>query len=161
MIHFVFDLDDTLILHKGQVNYDWIFEDKELTYHLDQCRGKRYIFTNGTSQHASKILKRMKLSDKFERIFTREDFGYKPDISVFLQVDHAIRGKDKSHKVIYFDDLSSNLKSGKYIGWSTCWIHPYFESKIFSEHIDDGYQDIKHGLQHINRELKYNIKQSH
>ena len=90
MIHFVFDLDDTLMLHRGNINYNWIYEDKELTYHLDQCQGKKYLFTNGNAFHASKILERLQLSDKFERVFTREDYGYKPDIRVFQRVDQEI-----------------------------------------------------------------------
>jgi len=161
MRHFVFDLDDTLILHKGQVNYNWIYEDIELTYHLDECQGKRYVFTNGNAYHASEILTRMNIRDKFERVFTREDFGFKPDLRVFQHVDHAIRGEDKTQAVIFFDDMSTNLRSAKSIGWSTCWIHPYYESRVFSDHIDDGYQDIKQGLKYINKELKYNIHQSY
>ena len=157
MIHFVFDLDDTLMLHRGNINYNWIYEDKELTYHLDQCQGKKYLFTNGNAYHASEILERLKLRDKFERVFTREDYGYKPDIRVFQKVDQEIRGKDKSQRVIFFDDMSDNLRSAKSIGWYTCWIHPYFESRIFSDHIDDGYPDLKSGLKYINKELKYNI----
>ena len=153
----MFDLDDTLILHRGTIHYEWIYEDRELTYHLDQCQGKKYLFTNGTLSHATEIVERLKVKDKFERIFTREDYGYKPDIHVFQKVDQDIRGGDTSQKVMFFDDMSENLQAAKAIGWSTCWIHPYFESRIFSDYIDDGYQDIKAGLKNINQILKYNI----
>ena len=48
----IFDLDDTLILHKNQIYtslfiYDWIHEDKELTHYLANCKGFKYIYTNG------------------------------------------------------------------------------------------------------------------
>ena len=58
---YVFDLDDTLILHHNDINYDWIYEDIELSYYLDMCKGDKYIFTNGTKSHAKKILEKMVL----------------------------------------------------------------------------------------------------
>ena len=43
MIHYIFDLDDTIIIHKNQVNYNWIYEDKELIHYLNKCEGANYI----------------------------------------------------------------------------------------------------------------------
>jgi len=157
---YIFDLDDTLILHHNkEVRYDWIYEDIELSYHLDQCQGKKYILTNGTRSHAETILEKMKLRDKFERVFTREDFGYKPELQVFQKVHRAIQGEDpSSHRILFFDDMYGNLISAKRLGWSTCWIHPYYESAIFNDSIDDGYQNIKDALRYLNQGIKYKYK---
>ena len=152
---YVFDLDNTLILHQNEVNYDWIYEDIELSYHLDQCQGKKYIFTNGTKSHADIILKKMNIKDKFERVFARDDFGFKPNMEVFQKVDDVIRAGDKEIDVVFFDDMYVNLVSAKKIGWSPCWIHRYYESGVFNENIDDGYVDIKAALKFINHSFKY------
>ena len=50
MIHFVFDLDDTLIMHNNKpIHYDRIQEDFLLTKLLGTCnnKGSCYIYTNG------------------------------------------------------------------------------------------------------------------
>lgn len=162
MVCFVFDLDDTLLLHHNNIHYEWIYEDTELSYHLDQCKGDKYVFTNGTRAHANKILEKMNLTDKFKRVFTREDFGYKPNRKVFESVDREIRalsgltsGTSGTAEILFFDDLYANLVPAKMTGWSTCWIHPHCESAIFNENVDDGYRDIKEALRYINMGLKY------
>ena len=70
MIHFLFDLDDTLIMHNNKhINYDMIGEDLILGKLLDSCKGSCYIYTNGTGSHAMSILKNMKIIDYFEKIY--------------------------------------------------------------------------------------------
>ncbi len=127
----------------------------ELSYHLDQCQGEKYIFTNGTKSHADIILEKMKIKDKFEKIFTREDCGFKPHMSAYKKVNDFIRKREKDVDVMFFDDMYENLVSAKRIGWSSCWIHPHYESGIFNDNVDDGYGDIKGALKFINHSLKY------
>ena len=45
MNHYIFDLDDTLLVHRNDINYTLIRENPELSHYLNQCQGMRYIYT--------------------------------------------------------------------------------------------------------------------
>ena len=64
MIHYVFDLDDTLIIHQKGVNLDYnmIKVDKLLKQLLDNCNNECYIYTNGTFGHALAVIKKMDIN---------------------------------------------------------------------------------------------------
>ena len=49
---YVFDLDDTCILHRNQkVNYETIKYNKNIDFFLSSLNGPKYIYTNGTYGH--------------------------------------------------------------------------------------------------------------
>ena len=56
MLQFIFDLDDTLLFHQNDINYNYICENKELSYYLDNLQYPKYILTNGTSDHAKLLV---------------------------------------------------------------------------------------------------------
>ena len=93
MIHYIFDLDDTLIIHNKNmnINYNLISEDNLLTQLLNKCRGPRYIYTNGTGGHALAVLDKMNIKDKFDKIYSRDTIPYmKPDERSFNDVQNDI-----------------------------------------------------------------------
>ena len=67
MLHFVFDLDDTLVIHRGQINYEWIYPDRSLCSILSRCSelGSCHLYTNGTKSHADVLLEKMDLMKCF------------------------------------------------------------------------------------------------
>ena len=78
MIHYVFDLDDTLIIHKKGVrlNYNDIVVDNTLQNLLDNCRGECYIYTNGTFGHAHTVIRKMNIKKYFFKIYSRDTLPY-------------------------------------------------------------------------------------
>jgi FMN phosphatase YigB (HAD superfamily) len=130
MIHFIFDLDDTLIMHNNKpIHYDRIQEDFPLTKLLGTCnnKGSCYIYTNGTGSHALSILKNMKIMDIFDKIYSRDTMPYmKPYYKSFDDVHTDLSFRDPQPKVIFFfDDQLENLKTASQVGWVTFWIHPH------------------------------------
>ena len=127
MIHYIFDLDDTLIIHKNtHINYNLISEDHLLTQLLHKCRGPRYIYTNGTGGHALAVLDKMKIKYHFDKIYSRDTIPYmKPDNRSFNDVQNDISYRYPVSKTIFFfDDRLENLKTAFQMGWFTFWIHP-------------------------------------
>jgi putative hydrolase of the HAD superfamily len=153
MINYIFDLDDTIIMHNGRsVNYNLMDENPLLTYYLKQCKGPKYIYTNGTYSHADTVLKRMNLSDEFEKIYSRDTiYLMKPSLSsaVSVQRDITFHNNDQNNKYIFFDDLLSNLEMGKKLGWKTIWIHPDFHKKIMYNYVDKAYPDLVTALREL------------
>ena len=129
MIHHVFDLDDTLIIHNNIfVNYDKISENNELTYLLNKCNGPCYIYTNGTGSHALSVIKKMNIYDKFEKIYSRDTIPYmKPYRESYndVQIDLSYRYPEIKN-IFFYDDRLENLKTAHEMGWITFWIHPNY-----------------------------------
>ena len=157
MIHYIFDLDDTLIVHQKnvQIDYDTMQEDRGLKLLLDNCKGECYIYTNGTFGHAHAVLKKMNLINNFFKVYSRDTLPYmKPDPLSFVSVQNDIRNNYRDVEVIYFfDDLLENLKVAKNRGWITFWIHPDSNRSTYN-YVDYGFPDIKTCLKYLE---EYNI----
>ena len=160
MIHYVFDLDDTLVLHKNQIYtslfiYDWIHEDKELTHALDNCKGMKYIYTNGTLGHAIGIIEKMKIRDKFKKVYSRDTIEYmKPHERSVQDVHNDISSIDKGPKVIlFFDDRLENLEMAAAQGWYTIWIHPQYSNHAQYNYVNLAFGNIKDALSFLEKRI--------
>ena len=104
MVVFVFDVDDTLILHnKENNNYYETFNNGELKKLIENIKyQKLYIYTNGTYSHGESIVNNLLLDTMIPKknIFGRDTLPYmKPDIRSFNYVSSLIK------KDINYDNL--------------------------------------------------------
>jgi len=162
MKHYLIDMDDTLYLHRGKLDYDSVKEDRRLTYLCKQCPHPKYIYTNATFGHADILLQKMNLSDHFEKIYSRDDkirisdtfiSSMKPDINSALSVEASINRKYKNEKntFYFFDDLLVNLNTGKNRKWTTIWISPLFYERHKYPFVDYAYPNMKLALEYLNK----------
>ena len=101
----IFDLDDCIIMHNDkEVRYDKIIENRFLTYHLNLCGDRKYIYTNGTYGHANEVLNKMNIENQFKKIYSRDTINtMKPDIKSALDVQSDIISIEKPKRInIYF-----------------------------------------------------------
>ena len=160
MIHYVFDLDDTLISHKNQIYtslfiYDWIHEDKELTRRLEKIKGTKYIYTNATLSHAVAIIEKMNIRDKFIKVYSRDTINHmKPDLRSFQVVHNDISQMDQTPKVIFFfDDRLENLQTASQMGWYTIWIHHNHSLQHMYSYVNLAFPNIKDALTFIEKSI--------
>ena len=156
MIHFLFDLDDTLIMHNNKhINYDMIGEDPILNKLLGKCKGLCYIYTNGTGSHAMSILKNMKIIDYFEKIYSRDTIPYmKPYYKSFDDVQTDLSFRDPEPKVIFFfDDQLENLKTASKLGWMTFWIHREHKKSLNYPYVNMAFSNIKDCLRYLETKM--------
>jgi len=153
MIHYVFDLDDTLIIHKKgvRINYDMIQPDIELKKLLNKCKGPRYIYTNGTGGHALNIIEKMNIKGDFEKIYSRDTIPYmKPLYESFSRVHQDLSERDPLPKVVFFfDDLLENLETAFQLGWITFWIHPNYQTGKNYPFVKMSFSNIKSCLRYL------------
>jgi len=146
---FVFDLDDTLVIHQNnKVRYELMKPDKMLNELLDRLGKDKYIYTNGTYSHAELCLKNTGLNKLFKKTFARDTIPFmKPNIESFYYVQRQINYdniENYNKKIIFFDDNYENLQVAKRIGWTTVWINPNFMNK--THYIDHSFPNIYHAL---------------
>jgi putative hydrolase of the HAD superfamily len=137
MIHYNIDPQEYLeFVHN--INYDILVHKDELLLEIfKKIRGNKYIFTNGSKNHAVNTLKRLGIMDLFERIFSIEDTAFtpKPSIDSFFIFTNNV-GIDPE-KSVFFDDTVENLISAKKIGFTTVLVgnlqeHPSIDFSINS-----------------------------
>ena len=88
---YLFDMDDTIYIHDKPLVYDNIKEDRHLSALLYYCPYPKYIYTNATFGHADVILEKMKLSNRFKKIYSRDNIpSMKPDINSAIALEKDI-----------------------------------------------------------------------
>ena len=146
----IFDLDDTIIMHYNKkVNYKNIKENQFLTYHLNLCQGEKYIYTNGTYEHANTVLNNMNIINQFKKIYSRDTINtMKPDIQSAKDIQKDIINIEKSinNQYIFFDDQLINLKAAKKLGWKTIWIHKDHYLSYKYPFVDKSFSNIINAL---------------
>jgi len=130
---YIFDLDDTILMHKqfkNGIEYNIIQYNPQIDNYLSSIQGTKYIYTNGTYGHADKTLQMMEIDHHFDFIYARDTLdSMKPEYSSFKQVYLDVLYRNNlsytdPHTIFFYDDLLDNLKTAYKIGWKTIWIHP-------------------------------------
>lgn len=96
--------------------------DAALDAALGRLEGTKYVFTNGSFDHAVKVMDRLGVTRHFEAVFDITAAGYlsKPDPAAYraLVERHRIRPAE----TVIFEDLSRNLAPAAELGMTTVWV---------------------------------------
>ena len=103
---------------------------------LKEYKGKKIIFTNGSKDHAIKVLQRVGIKQYINDIFDIIDAEYipKPEIITYKKVLKKFNLIPE--KTIMIDDLPSNLKTAKELGINTVLINQNHGSKKTHSYIN-------------------------
>ena len=134
------------------IDLSFMKEDKIMRNELKKLDMEKFIFTNGSAEHAQNILTHLGIYDLFgrENIFDIQDAEYvpKPEAKTFdLMVKKF--GIDPK-KTIYVEDIAKNLSIGYERGCTTVWL-------INDEHfgkMDADKDFISHKIENLSLFLK-------
>lgn len=103
---------------------------------LNEYKGKKIIFTNGTQDHAIKVLQRVGIKQYINDIFDIIDAEYipKPEIITYKKVLKKFNLVPE--KTIMIDDLPNNLKTAKELGVNTVLINQKHHRKNTHDYIN-------------------------
>ena len=103
---------------------------------LKKFKGKKIIFTNGSKNHAIKVLEKVGIKEYIDDIFDIINANYipKPNIITYKKVLKKFNLTPK--KTIMIDDLPSNLKTAKELGINTILIKQKYDKKNTHNYID-------------------------
>ena len=91
----------------------------ELGQALDALSGRKFIFTNGSRQHAERVITRLGLEGRFEDVFDihASEFIPKPERAAYERFmdAHGVAGGNAA----MFDDLPHNLATAHQVGMTT------------------------------------------
>tara|TARA_Y100000816_G_scaffold188926_1_gene137512 strand:+ start:1363 stop:2055 length:693 start_codon:yes stop_codon:yes gene_type:complete len=134
------------------IDLSFMKEDKIMRNELEKLEMEKFIFTNGSAEHAQNILTHLGIYDLFgrERIFDIQDAQYipKPEAQTFDLMVKKFGINPK--KTIYIEDIAKNLSIGYERGCTTVWL-------INDEHfgkIDSDKEYISHKIENLSLFLK-------
>ena len=134
------------------IDISFMKEDKVMRNELEQLDMEKFIFTNGSAEHAKNILTHLGIYDLFgrEKVFDIQDAKYvpKPEAKTFdLMVKKF--GINPT-ETIYIEDIAKNLSIGHARGCTTVWL-------INDEHfgkMDADKDFISHKIENLSLFLK-------
>ena len=114
--HFLADVHDIDISH--------LKVDEALRGHIGALRGRRIVYTNGSENHAKRVLAARGLTRVFDAVYGVEhaDFKPKPTEAAFGRV-FAKDGVDPKRAAM-FEDEARNLAVPHALGMRTVLVHP-------------------------------------
>ena len=134
------------------IDLTFMKEDKIMRSELEKLDMEKFIFTNGSAEHAENILTHLGIYDLFgrDRVFDIKDANYipKPEAKTFdlMVKKFGINPKE----TIYIEDIAKNLSIGFERGCTTVWL-------INDEHfgkIDSDKDYISHKIENLSLFLK-------
>ena len=145
-------IGDEFLKYVHDIDISFMKEDKILRNELENLDMEKFIFTNGSAEHAQNILTRLGIYDLFgkEKVFDIKDAGYvpKPEAQTFDLMVKKFGIKPK--ETIYIEDIAKNLSIGFERGCTTVWL-------INDEHfgkMDSDKDYISHKIENLSLFLK-------
>ena len=121
MIHHKINPDEFL-KKVHDIDLSFMKKDIVLRKELEKLNLKKFIFTNGSKEHAINITTHLGINDLFDGLFDIVDaeFSPKPTAKAFdLMVK---KFKIDPHETLYIEDIAKNLSIGKERGTITAWL---------------------------------------
>ena len=134
------------------IDLSFMKKDEIMRSELEKLDMEKFIFTNGSAEHAKNILTHLGVYDLFgrDKVFDIKDAGYvpKPEAKTFDLMVKKFGIKPK--ETIYIEDIAKNLSTGFEKGCTTVWL-------INDEHfgkIDSDKDYISHKIENLSLFLK-------
>jgi len=134
------------------IDISFMKEDKIMRNELEQLDMEKFIFTNGSAEHAKNILTHLGIYDLFgrDKVFDIQDAKYvpKPEAKTFdLMVKKF--GINPT-ETIYIEDIAKNLSIGHARGCTTVWL---INDELFGK-MDSDKDYISHKIENLSLFLK-------
>ena len=99
-----------------------ISADPALVRAIDSLPGRKFVFTNGDSAYASRVLERLGLANLWDGLHDIHAMNYvpKPDPRSYSAMceQHGIEPRT----ALFVEDMARNLKPAKALGMTTVWV---------------------------------------
>ena len=121
MIHHKVDPKEFL-KYVHDIDLSCLKKNDELRNELIKLNLKKYVFTNGSREHAENIIRHLGIEDLFDDIFDIVDAEYfpKPDPKNYDLMLKKFRIDPK--ETLYIEDIAKNLSIAKKLGTTTVWL---------------------------------------
>ena len=104
------------------INLDFLKKDLKLRKELLELKTKKFVFTNGSHEHASNITKTLGINDLFDGFFDITDCNFLPKPSIEPYRKLIDKFNIKPSETVFIEDIAINLEPAKKLGMKTVWL---------------------------------------
>lgn len=104
------------------IDLDFLKKDLKLRKELLELKTKKFVFTNGSHEHASNITKTLGISDLFDGFFDITDCNFIPKPSIEPYRKLIDKFNIKPSETVFIEDIAINLEPAKKLGMKTVWL---------------------------------------
>ena len=104
------------------INLDFLKKDLKLRKELLELKTKKFVFTNGSHEHASNITKTLGIRDLFDGFFDITDCNFIPKPSIEPYRKLIDKFNIKPSETVFIEDIAINLEPAKKLGMKTVWL---------------------------------------
>ncbi len=139
-LDFVHDIDYSVLKH-----------DSELNGILNKLPGKKYIYTNGSTNHAKNVLENMNISNQFSGIFDIKDSNFEPKPHMDSMKSFINKFSINTENALMAEDMPINLAPPSKLGIKTLLVETGYNwnKDKNTEFIDFYTNDLKDWLKNI------------
>ncbi|TWD55595.1 putative hydrolase of the HAD superfamily [Agrobacterium vitis] len=137
------------------IDYSWLTPDVDLGEAIKALPGRKFIFTNGTVQHAQDAARALGILDHFDDIFDIVAADYQPKPAPQTYDAFAALHRIAARDAVMFEDLPRNLLAPKALGMKTVLLVPQVSADTVLEQWErvDGSEDQSH-IDYVTDDLK-------
>lgn len=137
------------------IDYSLLVPDLDLGEAIKALPGRKFIFTNGTVQHAQDAARAMGILDHFDDIFDIVAADYHPKPASKTYDTFALKHRITPENAVMFEDLPRNLIVPKALGMKTVLLVPQPSDSTHLEQWErvDGNEDRSH-IDYVTDDLK-------
>ena len=146
---------ENFLKYVHDINLDSISPDRILKKEMNKFKGKKIIFTNGTTEHATRVLNKVGVLEEVDSIFDIKDANYipKPDKKTYKKVVNKYNLIP--HNTIMIDDIKVNLVTAKKLGIRTVLVDSNHSKKI-TKYVDYSFKELASIIKKINNKDIFN-----
>ncbi len=123
MLHHQVDAEDFLEDVHHIDAHELLQPDLHLQQTLAQLPGRKLIHTNGTSEHAERILDCLGVRHHFDAIYDIRFNHYQPKPCADTLRQLLRHETADASRIMVVDDMADNLQVAHSMGLQTCWVH--------------------------------------
>ena len=145
-------IGDEFLKFVHDIDISFMKKDKVMRNELEKLDMKKFIFTNGSAEHAENILTHLGVYDLFgrDKVFDIKDAGYKPKPEAETFDSMVKKFGINPKETIYIEDIAKNLSVGHERGCTTVWLK---NDEYFGK-IDSDKDYISHKIENLSLFLK-------
>lgn len=121
--------------------------DPHLADALGALPGNKFIFTNGTVQHAENVTKQLGIADLFDDVFDIVAADYRPKPHAAIYPEMLSQFGIEADKSAFFEDMARNLTPAHKIGMRTVLVTENGEDGVVKMNMPEKYR--QHDETHI------------
>ncbi|HEX3810951.1 MAG TPA: pyrimidine 5'-nucleotidase [Rhizomicrobium sp.] len=104
------------------IDLSGLLPQPRLRERIAQLPGRKFVFTNGCRDHATRVLAQIALGELFDDIWDIRAIGFLPKPNIASYAAMVERARIAPQRAAMFEDLARNLVPAHALGMTTVWL---------------------------------------